>query len=288
MSEHRDKETLAHYRDWYTAALAFCPQLEACLKQGDAHYISMALKEGMCGAHSSDAHHLKELAGRIVEMKSDHGFNHSKMGQLLIPVQHIKEYDMDLASTRAKVNASNKCTIPKTNFMGSYEDILSSACILLTTCFHVIFLGRSTSLQGPAKRPAPAQSGLAGIYGVLSMTVPMIAYAVMQACFALSSQQTWNGKDGKFSYEEFYKTLIQIFKLGDKWREETLAWWNIHRNGLASSRASAEASDGILAKVMSQVAKHHTEKAADEEMATDEEFDQGSSMEKQDPLADIR
>lgn len=47
-----------------------------------------------------------------------------------------------------------------------------------------------------------------------------------QARFALSSQQTWNGKDGAFDYEEFFKTLLKIFELDPEWKEETLCWWN--------------------------------------------------------------
>lgn len=47
-----------------------------------------------------------------------------------------------------------------------------------------------------------------------------------QARFALSSQQTWNGKDGAFDYEAFFETLLQLFELDPEWKEETLCWWN--------------------------------------------------------------
>ena len=58
-------------------------------------------------ARSQDAHRLKELAGSLVgqapdtqfvlsrDTKSDRGFNHQAIGQLLVPVHLLKAYDMD-------------------------------------------------------------------------------------------------------------------------------------------------------------------------------------------------
>ena len=43
MHEHRDEQTLCHYRKWWTAAVAFYPQLELLLRQGQRQNITAAV-----------------------------------------------------------------------------------------------------------------------------------------------------------------------------------------------------------------------------------------------------
>lgn len=55
----------------------------------------------------------------------------------------------------------------------------------------------------------------------------MIAYAVTQARFALSSCEEWGVEDGQFILQDFYHAILELFEdEEDKWVVETLAWWN--------------------------------------------------------------
>ena len=47
-----------------------------------------------------------------------------------------------------------------------------------------------------------------------------------KARFALSSQQTWSGKDGQFNYEDFAANLRQVFEADEAWARSTIRWWN--------------------------------------------------------------
>ncbi|KAH9166608.1 hypothetical protein EDB89DRAFT_2075711 [Lactarius sanguifluus] len=124
------------------------------------------------------------------------------------------------------------------------------------------------------------RTGMAGIYGLLTVTVPMIVYTAVQAHFALSEQQTWTGNDGAFSYEVFFETLLKVFEVDKNWGKETLSWWNEqifgHRDGFASLRSTkADASDGILAIAMAQAANRHEDEllaAAAEGTAVEEPY----------------
>ncbi|KAH9159230.1 hypothetical protein EDB89DRAFT_2084261 [Lactarius sanguifluus] len=132
----------------------------------------------------------------------------------------------------------------------------------LVFCCRAIFLGPKGSICGPSMIQTPMRTGMAGIYGLLTVTVLMIAYTAVQARFALSEQQTWTGNDGAFSYEVFFETLLKVFEVDKNWGKETLSWWNEqifgHRDGFASLRSTkADASDGILAIAMAQAANRH-------------------------------
>ena len=43
MGEHRDEQTLRHYSEWWAAAVAFYPQLENLLRQGQRQNITAAV-----------------------------------------------------------------------------------------------------------------------------------------------------------------------------------------------------------------------------------------------------
>ncbi|KAI9465094.1 hypothetical protein BJY52DRAFT_1221184 [Lactarius psammicola] len=135
-----------------------------------------------------------------------------------------------------------------------------------TLCCRAIFIGPKSGLYGPSTMATPTRTGVAGIYGLLTITVPMIVYLATQAHFALSAQQTWTGKEHHFDYEEFFETLLQVFELDNDWCKETLSWWNEqifgHTDGLAPlGPTQGETSDGILARAKIQVAMRHTAKS---------------------------
>jgi hypothetical protein len=49
----------------------------------------------------------------------------------------------------------------------------------------------------------------------------------MQACFAISLQETWSIEDGSFNYKTFWRTIVDLFDdQEDNWCISTLAWWS--------------------------------------------------------------
>lgn len=300
---HMDDRTRSRYGTWSVAVMTFCPEVETRLRQGDINFVSIALKKGMRSARSIDAHRLKELAGRFAsetvgtqigldgDSKMDRGFNHNKLGRLLIPVEYIKEYDRDPICMREKVkgDARYKVTAHRSPaFLYEDPDDYNPKHVLqgflrgkfLVFCFRAIFTGPRGSIRGPSMIQAPTRTGMAGIYGLLTVKIPMIAYSAVQARFALSEQQTWTGNDGAFSYEVFFETLLKVFEVDRNWGKETLSWWNEqifgHRDGLASLRSTeADASDGILAKAMAQAENRRADEllaAAAERTAMEEPY----------------
>ncbi|KAI9446932.1 hypothetical protein BJY52DRAFT_1420586 [Lactarius psammicola] len=287
---HMDEQIKTRYKDWSAAVMTFCPKLETCLRQGETKYLSVALKGGMRSARSGDAHRLKELTGRFAsevtgtqivlspDSKSDRGFNHNNLGRLLILVQHIKAYDRDPTGIRELVNARDEQYKVTAHYPPAFlyedptkynpDDVLQGFMrgYFLIWCCRTIFIGPKSGLHGPSTMATPTRTGVAGIYGLLTITVPMIVYSATQARFALSAQQTWTGKEHHFDYEEFFETLLQVFELDNDWCKETLSWWNEqifgHTDGLAPlGPTQGETSDGILARAKIQAAMRHTAKS---------------------------
>ena len=59
------------------------------------------------------------------------------------------------------------------------------------------------------------------------VTPETIAYAAVQARFAISSQETWATEDGDFNYRQFWQAIVELFDDRDDERSvSTLAWWN--------------------------------------------------------------
>lgn len=65
------------------------------------------IAKGLRASRSNDIYHLKTDTARLVseigkqvvtlsaDSKSDRGFNHNVLGRMLIPIEHIGEYDKD-------------------------------------------------------------------------------------------------------------------------------------------------------------------------------------------------
>ncbi|KAH9172692.1 hypothetical protein EDB89DRAFT_1906001 [Lactarius sanguifluus] len=274
-----DEQTIVRYSNWCAAVTAFCPRLEMFLRQGDSEFVLAALKEGMRSARSADAHRLKELTGRFAAKSTSD--------------QYVEAYDRDPADIRERVRERDERYKVIASYSPAFlyedpdnynsDDVLAGLMrgyflILINVfqCCRAIFLGPRSGLHGPSTTQSPTQPGVAGIYGLLTVSVPMIVYSAVQARFALSSQQTWSAKDGLFDYEEFFETLLQVFEVSEDWTNRTLRWWNQqifgHPNGLITLGSSqGGASDGILAKAKIQEAKRRSDKLAADRAAAGEQ-----------------
>ncbi|KAI9448491.1 hypothetical protein H4582DRAFT_2069002 [Lactarius indigo] len=161
------------------------------------------------------------------DSKSDRGFNHDILGRLLIPIEHIAEYDSD----------------PLSGVKG-YEVTAHDA---------PAFLYEDPDKYNPDN--------------ILSRF--MRGYFLTRARFALSSQQTWSGKDEDFDYEEFAENLFKVFEENEQWAEQTIQWWNKElfsreEGARPTGLTWVNASNGFLAKARAQNVKHLADEAVAE------------------------
>ncbi|KAJ3808937.1 hypothetical protein F5876DRAFT_66869 [Lentinula aff. lateritia] len=99
--------------------------------------------------------------------------------------------------------------------------------------FFAIFFGIGSAQTGTYQK-----NSLAARNGMKKVTGRNIAYAAIQACFALSSVEKWNIPDNHFAYVVFYNEIVNFFE--DYPKDEhvvpILADWNEqvfgHKDGL--------------------------------------------------------
>ncbi|KAG6825294.1 hypothetical protein H0H92_004132, partial [Tricholoma furcatifolium] len=88
-----------------------------------------------------------------------------------------------------------------------------------------IFTSPTSAISGNRNATKPSKAFL---HSLTSVTGRTLAYAAVQACFAISSVEAWNSCDGPFDYEMFYFNMVAIFEdePENPWVVETLKWWN--------------------------------------------------------------
>ncbi|KAG6818546.1 hypothetical protein H0H92_002622, partial [Tricholoma furcatifolium] len=83
----------------------------------------------------------------------------------------------------------------------------------------------TSALSGNRSATKPSK---AFIHSMTTVTGRTLAYAAVQARFAISSVETWSMRDASFDYEMFYFNIVAIFEdePDNPWVQETLHWWN--------------------------------------------------------------
>ncbi|KAH9167311.1 hypothetical protein EDB89DRAFT_2232445, partial [Lactarius sanguifluus] len=286
-------EIKERYEGYATAALTFSEDLQMRLSWGDTSVpdINAALVRGMRAGRSADIHRLKNNTGRLAsktdtplalvgDTKSDRGFANDTLGQMLVPIQHLKAYTNNpVESKRARGVVGYEVTggDPPAFLYKDLENYDPTNLLFgfmrgyfLPHCLHAIFTGPRTAMQVPSPNDRPARDSVAKLCKVETVTVPIIVYVAMLAQFTLSSQPAWSGQDGKFDYQDFVDMLFQVFKHDDIWTEQTIRWWNVelfgNENGLRSAGSAKGVTSGFLAMVKDQSKDRCTEKEVPEQM----------------------
>lgn len=184
-----------------------------------------------------------------MDAKELRGFNHIDTAVLLCPMSLLEQFEaypngfmerveegsikITAGEFPAFMYASNTVFHPKKEFEGLFQGYL------LVRVYRHIFTGPSTALVPARKLSSTCKARKFGLKRVTGRT---IAYACVQARFALSSMSSWTTWDGIFSYEEFYDSIVNLFEYnpGPKhpWVIETLKWWNDQVPGLNSGTTS--------------------------------------------------
>ncbi|KAJ3725394.1 hypothetical protein C8R42DRAFT_576528, partial [Lentinula raphanica] len=94
---------------------------------------------------------------------------------------------------------------------------------LLFSVFYAIFFGIGSATSGDYRK-----NSIAARNGMRKVTGRNIAYAAIQARFALSAIEKWNIEDAHFDYQVFYNEIVDFFEEfpEDEQAVWTLEYWN--------------------------------------------------------------
>ncbi|KAG1764281.1 hypothetical protein EV702DRAFT_1205055 [Suillus placidus] len=167
------------------------------------------------------------------------GFNHAQLGKLLCPAKYLVEYTKDPHGMKNKFDsASLKVTAalwPAFLYLGNtagedfdLEDIIEGLFrgYLLERVTKHIFTSLSSALKAGVS--SGTRTCNAKLHGMKEVGAEHITYAVVQACFAISSLEKWKDHDSLFYYTDFYTRIVNLIQgRKDKgWVDSLLGHYN--------------------------------------------------------------
>ncbi|KAE9404734.1 hypothetical protein BT96DRAFT_972955 [Gymnopus androsaceus JB14] len=246
-----DETDQTFLRAW-TQLLHICPSLQGLLKnatteKGQDRYID-ALNKVSKGVSSAREHHTAVICDNILDWiqfeqsdrnkpklsksttKSGRSIRHPATQRLIIPqkliariqeskfVEKLKTGHIPILASDFPAFLYDQSSIdaddPQAGLFEGY---------LLICVFFAIFFGKSSALSGKFQKNSIAHRN-----GMKHVTGHHIAYAAVQARFALSDKDNWQDNDDHFCYSDFYNEIVNVFEddLDDKVILETLIFWN--------------------------------------------------------------
>ncbi|KAG1749520.1 hypothetical protein EDB19DRAFT_2036458 [Suillus lakei] len=167
------------------------------------------------------------------------GFNHIQLGKMLCPTKYLANYIKDPHGMKAKFDSTSlKVTTalwPAFLYPGNtagedfdLEDIIEGLFhgYLLERVTKHIFTSLSSALKAGVSSGTCACN--AKLHGMKEVGAEHIAYAAVQARFAISSLEKWKDHDGLFYYTDFYTRIVNlIWVRKDKgWVDSLLGHYN--------------------------------------------------------------
>ncbi|KIN98799.1 hypothetical protein M404DRAFT_31121 [Pisolithus tinctorius Marx 270] len=168
------------------------------------------------------------------EDKSDRGFNHPQLAELLCPRKKLDLFKKDPAGTMTalQTGAIDVTTWNWPTFF--YEDGLYDPQNRHHGLFHGhiawrfyvhLFIGPSAAAKGVVTSNA-SKKAKNRAWGLTEVTPHIIAYVHVIAYFTLSAEQKWTNTTGNIDLAEMAWYIVDMFEDRDDWTRETLAWWN--------------------------------------------------------------
>ncbi|KAJ3816231.1 hypothetical protein F5880DRAFT_1643599 [Lentinula raphanica] len=162
--------------------------------------------------------------------KSLRGVNHPATLRLIIPQCHLsKVNDVEFVEKLQNGSIAIKATDWPAFLYdedqvndGDIEEGLFTGPFLFNV-FYAIFFGIGSATTGKYQK-----NSIAAHNGMKKVTGRNIAYAALQARFALSAVEKWNIPDGHFDYQDFYNEIVDYFEEfpEDEQSISTLDYWN--------------------------------------------------------------
>ncbi|KAE9384942.1 hypothetical protein BT96DRAFT_982178 [Gymnopus androsaceus JB14] len=251
-NDYEPDETDQTFLRAWTQLLRICPSLRDLLKnatteKGQDRYID-ALDKVSKGVSSAREHHTAVIRDNILDWirfeqsdrdkpklrksttKSGRGIHHPATRRLIIPqkllariqepkfVEKLESGRIPILATDFPAFLYNQDSIDENDpEAGLFEGYL------LIRVFFAIFFGKSSALTGQYQKNSIAHRN-----GMKRVTGRHIAYAAVQARFALSDKDNWKDDDDHFRYSDFYNEIINVFEDDPKDEKiiETLNFWN--------------------------------------------------------------
>ncbi|KAG1718813.1 uncharacterized protein EDB91DRAFT_1089765 [Suillus paluster] len=151
------------------------------------------------------------------------GFNHAQLGKLLCPVKYLVDYIEDPHGMKNKFDSATlKVTAalwPAFLYPGNTagedfdpEDIIEGLFrgYLLERVIKHIFTSPSSALKAGVS--SGTRTCNAKLHGMKEVGAEHIAYAAVQARFAISSLEKWKDHDGLFYYTNFYTRIVNLIR----------------------------------------------------------------------------
>ncbi|KAJ7866886.1 hypothetical protein B0H13DRAFT_2065833 [Mycena leptocephala] len=173
--------------------------------------------------------------------KVDRGYNHPHSARLNTPVKYPATEAYDLCLIRNGEIVVVGTDMPYLMYRDGHvynKDDMEDGLLEGTTLFAHIYQGPSTALKEDGY--TRGRAGNAALNGVTALTARDIAYVAVQTRFALSSQENWTPMDVRFSYPDFYWSVVDL--LDSEEGQEIIDRFNIKVFGTKSSTKSTATS----------------------------------------------
>ncbi|KAG1816573.1 hypothetical protein EV424DRAFT_1348185 [Suillus variegatus] len=170
------------------------------------------------------------------------GFNHIQLGKMLCPAKYLADYIKDPHGMKSKFDSGSlKVTAalwPAYLYPGDIagedfdsEDILEGLFrgYLLERVTKHVFTSPSSALKAGVSNGTRACN--AKLHGMAGVEAEHIAYAAVQARFAISSLDKWKDRDALFYYTDFYTRIVNLIRgrIDREWVDSLLGHYNESR-----------------------------------------------------------
>ncbi|KAG2133239.1 uncharacterized protein EDB93DRAFT_1107619 [Suillus bovinus] len=245
--------TIDRYERSYQQLLQLAPGLGSLItdrvKSQELGHITRKMNAIISGTRSDNATHLKVQIGHYAApeplkealkptiynggslSRAHMGINHPVLASFLCPISALKDFNKDPAQTR-KWMEIGQIRMTAINFLVFLWAGNPPASNYNEDAMHE---GPVPGLF-PRARPSTALgddshamcSCNASLHDMTTVEAEHIAYACVQAHFAISNKNKWSEADGEFNNRAFYYNIINfICECEDRdWAEGLLKWWN--------------------------------------------------------------
>ncbi|KAF8802004.1 hypothetical protein BYT27DRAFT_7261445 [Phlegmacium glaucopus] len=229
----------------FNIVLQLCPKLKKVIKSfnGDEDLMKdflRILSTASSNAQTEDTGVLKPIIADYINLdpsepvvkapknKSDRGFKHKKMARLLCPLSRLEEFDADPDGFMAGVLCGDiaiySSRYPSYLYPeGAVFDRQDAGNGLFRgeyflKVFRTIYTGSSSAIDRFRRASKPSKAEL---HGMERVTGRAVAYAAVQAYFAICGIEAWssNLRDGYFNLVSFHRKIVKLFEdvPNDEW-----------------------------------------------------------------------
>ncbi|KAE9392741.1 hypothetical protein BT96DRAFT_944385 [Gymnopus androsaceus JB14] len=244
-------------------------------------FFSAAIMSGADSARSNDTGRLKREVhdylldnpdaplSRLPSLKQSRGFKHNVTASLLTPAEYEDNHQTHEECRRRdngrRVTADMlpQLLYPEGKVFAEEDDYDTD---ILRGMYPVrvakhIYMGPESAQQDPGFHQGCRPNAV--LSGITTMTPQTIAYAVVQARFAIAESPEWTQIENEFDYEKFYWNIVELCQ--DEDNNATVKFYNYHVFGSEDGahgmhQTHGDSDDGEDVSSMAKVKAHRAAK----------------------------